>query len=158
MHSHDADRILQYSIFIGSFHDECLLRCPCRSLYRRLSPRCGSSWMCMLLATISKVLAHVVIDNHGSFSSQLLSTILLKYLFPTIFRLGCRRFHPPIFEHNLSVFNFRINFGTHHKVLHEFWHPSRRSEPIVHHNLLDLFFIHHDVMNQFSSQTCTKRK
>ena len=36
--------------------------------------------------------------------------------------------------------NLRINFGIHHTVLHEFFHPSRLAEPILHPSRFSGYF------------------
>ena len=56
--------------------------------------------------------------------------------------LSCIMFHPPIFKHGQIHLNLRINFGIHHKVLHELF---------IHHDVLNLFFIHHDLLVTFPS-------
>ena len=158
MHAHDSDRIIECSFFIESFHDECHLGCSRRSslaakvlsfvtLHHLMKTsrsgfdsftfgsshiRCRSKY-CIVR---NRSLLGIRIDNHSSFSSQLLSIILLNTFFDYWVVEGS--IHQ--FEYGQIHHNLWINLGTHHTVLHEIF---------IHHDVLKQFFIHHDLLNQF---------
>ena len=58
--------------------------------------------------------------------------VLTNKFFQQISITGLQNVLSTDFEYGQIHHNLRINFGTHHEVLHEFCHSSRCSEPIFH--------------------------